>query len=100
MNNCGNCNNFKCKCCLKFSVNSSSCIKKRCRYCDDFNKSKEILLNCGDFQIERYVRNFLVDYFSVNDLTKQFFKMDIFEEMQKKKKKNPLYLYDGKIKNI
>ena len=83
LNNCGNCNNFKCEYCLKFSVNCSSCIKKWCGYCVDFNKSKEILLNCGDFQIERYVGNFLVDYFGVNDLTKQFFKMDISEEVQK-----------------
>ena len=55
------------------------------------------MLNCSDFQIEHFVRNFLVDYFNVNDLTKEFFKMDISEEVQKK---NPLYIYSGKIQKI
>ena len=72
------------------------CIKKRCTNCNEFNKSKDILLNCSDFQIKHFVRNFLVDYFNVNDLTKEFFKMDISEEVQKK---NSLYIYSGKIQN-
>ena len=64
----------------------------------DLKKEYEnILLNCGVFQIERYVRNLLVDYFNMNELTKNFFKMNISEEMQQK---NPLYIYDGKIKKI
>ena len=33
----------------------------------------------------------------MNDLTKEFFKMNILEEMQQK---NPLYIYDSKIKKI
>ena len=97
LNKCGNCNKFKCHHCLKFSVNCNLCIKKRCTNCNEFNKSKDILLNCSDFQIEHFGRNFLVDYFNVNDLTKEFFKMDISEEVQKK---NPLYIYSGKIQKI
>ena len=94
---CGNCDLFKCQYCSKFSINCNLCIARRCKKCINFSKSKEILLNCGDFQIERYVRNFLVDYFNMNDLTKECFKMDISEEMQKK---NSLYIYSGKIKKI
>ena len=97
LNNCGNCNIFKCGYCLKFSVNCNTCIKKRCTKCVNFNKSKDILLNCGDFQIAKYVKNFLVDYFSVNYLTKQFFKLNIADKVQDK---NPLYVCDGKIKKI
>ena len=59
---------------------------------------EDILLNCDDFQIARYVKNFLVDYFNLNGLTKEFFKIDISEEVQKKR--NPLYVYDEKIKKI
>ena len=70
LNNCGNCNIFKCGYCLKFSVNCNTCIKKRCMKCVNFNKSKDILLNCGDFQIAKNVKKFLVDYFGVNYLTK------------------------------
>ena len=97
LNECGNCNKFKCNYCLKFSVNCNLCIKTKCKNCYEFNKSKDILLNCGIFQIELYVRNFLFDYFNTNDLTKEFFKMNISEKMQQK---NPLYIYDGKIKKI
>ena len=97
LNECGNCNKFKCDYCLKFSVNCNLCIKTKCKNCHKFNKSKDILLNCGIFQIERYVRNYLVDYFNMNELTKKYFKMNIPEEMQQK---NPLYIYDGKIKEI
>ena len=85
LHECGNCNQFKCKYCLKFSVNCNLCIKRKCKNCYEFNKSKDILSNCGDVYIELYVRNFLVDYFNMNDLTKEFFKMNISEEMQKKK---------------
>ena len=70
------------------------CIKKRCTKCVNFNKSKDISLNCGNFQIANHVKNFLVNYFSANYLTKQFFKLDIADEVQEK---NPLYVYDGKM---
>ena len=87
LNNCGNCNIFKCQYCLEFLGSCSLCIKKRWKNCTEFNKSKDILLNCDDFQISCYVKNFLVGYFNLNDLTKEFFKIDISEEVQKKKKK-------------
>ena len=83
---CGHFNIFKCHHCLKFSANCNLCIKKRHTNCNEFNKSKDILLNYSDFQIKSFVRNFLLDYFNVNDLTKEFFKMYISEEVQKKKK--------------
>ena len=84
LNECGNCNKFKCNYCLKFSVNCNLSIKTKCKNGDKFNKSKDILLNCGIFQIELYVQNSLVGYFNMNDLTKEFFKMNISEEMQQK----------------
>ena len=39
----------------------------------------------------------MVDYFNLNDITKQFFKMDISEEVQKK---DPLFIYGRKIQKI
>ena len=91
------CNKFKCKHCLKFSINCNSCIKKRCKNFNEFNKSKDLLFNCGIPQIENFVRNFLVDYFNLNDVAKEFFKMDISEEVQKK---DPLYIYSEKIQKM
>ena len=51
LNECGNCNKFKCDYFLKLLVNCNLCIKAKCKNCDKFNKSKDILLNCGVFQI-------------------------------------------------
>ena len=97
LNNCGNCNNFKCDYCLKFSVNCSSCIRDKCQNCFEFNRSKDILINSTDVQIPNYVSNFLTDYFNASELSNQFFKMNITEEV---KEKDPLYIYSGKIKKM
>ena len=97
LNNCGNCNNFKCDYCLKFSVNCSSCIRDKCQNCFEFNRSKDILINSTDVQISNYVSNFLTDYFNASELSNQFFKMKITEEV---KEKDPLYIYSGKIKKM
>ena len=97
LNNCGNCNNFKCDYCLKFSVNCSSCIRDKCQNCFEFNGSKDILINSTDVQISNYVSNFLTDYFNASELSNQFFKMNITEEV---KEKDPLYIYSGKIKKM
>ena len=48
LNNCGNCDKFKCNYCLKFLINCSSCIREKCKNCHEFNKSKSILLNSSD----------------------------------------------------
>ena len=97
LNNCGNCNKFKCDYCLKFSVNCSSCIRDKCQNCFEFNRSKDILINSTDVQISNYVSNFLTDYFNASELSNQFFKMNITEEV---KEKDPLYIYSGKIKKM
>ena len=97
LNNCGNCNKFKCDYCLKFSVNCSSCIRDKCQNCFEFNRSKDILINSTDVQISNYVSNFLTDYFNASELSNQFFKMKITEEV---KEKDPLYIYSGKIKKM
>ena len=94
---CVNCNIFKCKWCLKFSANCSLCRQKRCRVCCEFNKSKDILINCSKRQISNYVSNFLTDYFLVSDTIAHFFNLSVSEEM---KHKNPFFIYDGKIKKI
>ena len=73
LNDCGYCNVFKCRYCLKFSAKCGACKIRRCKNCSEFNKLKKMLLECGDPQISFYIRNFLVDYFSVHDLTKKFF---------------------------
>ena len=97
LNNCGNCNKFSCDYCLKFSVNCSSCIRGKCQNCFEFNRSKDILINSTDVQISDYVSNFLTDYFNASELSNQFFKMNITEEV---KEKDPTYTYSGKIKKI
>ena len=48
-------------------------------------------------QISNYVSNFLTDYFNASELSNQFFKMKITEEV---KEKDPLYIYSGKIKKM
>ena len=73
LNNCGNCNIFKCEYCKKFSLNCQRCISKKCKYCHEFNKSKDILLNSSNLQISWYISNFLIDYFSLSDFSNQFF---------------------------
>ena len=63
------CNQLKCKYCLKFSVDCNMCERDKCLKCYRFNKSKDILINSGDFFISNYVQDFLHDYFKVSDLT-------------------------------
>ena len=55
LNDCGYCEKLKGRHCLKFSVNCGMCIRERCKNCFRFNKSKDILINCGDKQISDYV---------------------------------------------
>ena len=45
------------------------CKRDKCLKCYRFNKSKDILINSGDFFISNYVQDFLHDYFKVSDLT-------------------------------
>ena len=77
LNDCRFCNQLKCKYCLKFSVNCNMCKRDKCLKCYRFNKSKDILINSGDFFISNYVQDFLHDYFKVSDLINYFLKIDI-----------------------
>ena len=82
LNDCGYCGKIKCICSSKFRLDSSSCLSK-CQNCFEFNKSKDILINCGDDQISNYVKNFLIDYFNASDLTNYFLNMNITNEIKK-----------------
>ena len=84
LNDCRFCNQLKCKYCLKFSVNCNMCKRDKCLKCYRFNKSKDILINSGDFFISNYVQDFLHDYFKVSDLTNYFLKMDINQIVKEK----------------
>ena len=84
LNVCRFCNQLKCKYCLKFSANCNMCKGDKCLKCYRFNKSKDILINSGDFFISNYVQDFLHDYFIVSDLTDYFFKMDINQIVKEK----------------
>ena len=83
LNNCGYFGKIKCVYDQKFCIDCNSCISK-CQNCHEFNKSKDILINCGDKQISNYVKNFLIDYFNASDLTNVFKKMNITDEVKKK----------------
>ena len=96
LNECGNCNVFKCTYCKKFSVNCRFCLLWWCKNCTAFNKSKDILLNSGDRLCTQYVGNFLIDYFSVSDLSNEFFNMNISE---KAREKDILFINDDSNKN-
>ena len=91
LNNCGNCNVFKCIYCSRFSVNCRMCLLWRCKNCTPFNKSKDILINSGNKLVAGYVSNFLVDYFSILDISQKFFNLDISNKV---KEENVLYIYD------
>ena len=84
LNDCGYCEKLKGRHCLKFSVNCGMCIRERCKNCFRFNKSKDMLINCGDKQISDYVLNFLFDYFNTSDLSNYFFKMNITNKVKEK----------------
>ena len=95
LNDCGYCTIFKCTYCLKFSAKCGACEIRRCKNFTEFNKfKKKILFECDNPQITYYVRNFLVDYFSVSDLTKEFLKINLPEG------KDPLYIHHDNISRI
>ena len=91
------CEKLKGRHCLKFSVNCGMCIRERRKNCFRFNKSKDILVNCGDKQISDYVPNFLFDYFNTSDLSNYFLKMDITNKV---KEKNPINIIKNENKII
>ena len=78
------CNQLKCKYCWKFSVNCNACKRDKYLKCHRFNKSKDVLINSGDFFISNYDWDFLHDYFKVNDLTNYFVQMDINQIVKEK----------------
>ena len=84
LNECRMCQSLKCKYCLKFSITCSRCPKDKCFNCYKFNKSKDILINSGEFFISNYVKNFWFDYFNVSDLTNYFLNMDVNELVKEK----------------
>ena len=79
-----NVSQFNCKYCLKFSITCGRCLKGKCFNCYKFNKSKDILINFGDFFISNYVKKFLFDYFNVSDVTNYFLNMDVNELIKEK----------------
>ena len=72
LNNCGDCNVFKCVYCSRFLVNCRMCLLWWCKNCTAFNKLKDILLNSGNKLVTGYVSNFLVDHFPYQTLVRNF----------------------------
>ena len=73
LNEFGNCGILKCEHCYKFSVICSSCKKLKCRNCEKYKRSKEILFkNCSNIQLD-YVVKFLTDLFKISDYSFDFF---------------------------
>ena len=97
LNECRHCEKLKGRYCLNFSVNCGMCIRWRCKNCYNFNRSKDILINCKDKQISDYVQNFLLDYFRASYLSNYFFKMNITNEV---KEKNPINIIENENKII
>ena len=58
LNECQMCQNLKCKYCLKFPITCGRCLKDKCFNCYKFNKSKDILINSGDFFISIMLKIF------------------------------------------
>ena len=77
LNDCRFCGKLKCK----FFVNYNMCKRDKCLNCHRFNKSKDISINSGD---DFVLKNFLLDYFKVSDLTNYFSKMDISQIVKEK----------------
>ena len=94
LNDCGYCNIFRCAYCLKFSAKCGTCKIRRCKNCTKFNKFLKKYFSNATIRKSYYVRNFLVDYFSVSDLTKEFFKINLPEG------KDPLYIHHKNISRI
>ena len=84
LNECQMCQSLKCKYCLKFWITCSRCPKDKWFNCYKFNKSKDILINSGEFFISNYVNNFFFDYFNVSDLTNYFLNIDVNELIKEK----------------
>ena len=57
LNDCQMCQSLKCQYCLKFSITCGRCLEDKYFNCYKFNKSKDILINSGDFFISNYVKN-------------------------------------------
>ena len=95
LNDCQYCNQLKCKYCSQFSVNCNKCKRDRCFKCHRFNKSKDILINCGDFFVSNYVQDFLHDYFKMSDLSNYFLKIDI-NPIVKEKDPTEVVKFDNK----
>ena len=96
LNDCGYCGKVKCIYSKKISVDCSYC-KNKCQNCHEFNKSKDLLINCGDEQISNYIKKFLIDYFNASDLT-NFFLIWILQMKLKEKTQSVLLKYVKKIK--
>ena len=62
---------------LKDLIDCNFCLKEKCKNCDLYLKTKDILLNCKNKVIVNYVKNFLSDYCKISEITKEFFKIDL-----------------------
>ena len=100
LNDCGYCGKIKCIYSSKFCLDCISCFSK-CKNCFEFNKSKDILINCGDQQISNYVKNFLIDYFNASDITNIFLKINFTNEVKNKDPINIVKVYkENKLEPI
>ena len=83
LNQCGLCMKLKCENCKKYTFNCRSCLQEKCKNCNLYIRIRETLLENPDKKAADYVFNFLIDYFNSRDLTRQFFKLNISEQVIK-----------------
>ena len=87
LNECVNCNIFECKCCYNFTVNCSSYRKLKCKNCEKYKRTKEILFQNYSNKSLDCIVNFLIDLFKISDYSIDFFNdlKPINDEVKRKK---------------
>ena len=81
LNDCNICMKFKCQLWQTYNYRCKNCREEKCRNCDVYIRTRDTLLENPNLKAANYVFNFLIDYFNSNDFTRQFFKLDISEQL-------------------
>ena len=83
LNECNLCMKIKCENCKNYTFTCRSRLKEKCKNCDLYMTKRDTLLENPNRKAADYVFNFLTDCFNSNDLTRQFFKLNISDEIIK-----------------
>ena len=81
LNDCNICMKFKCHLWQTYNYRCKNCREEKCRNCDVYIRTRDTLLENPNLKAANYVFSFLIDYFNSNDFTRQFFKLDISEQL-------------------